>query len=474
MTAFPTYSSGTVAIGASATTVVGTGSNWTGQNAMPGDTLVVAGFGPVEISDVTDALHLAIDAWPYAAVTAGTTYSIKKDSPLRFVGAQTAVAVDQMVTALNTNGLYVFVGPDLSVPDPSLGEDEQYALQATTGKLWQKTGGIWNFVATYKGFTEPRPWDAVTTWEPFDVASDAGTSYVAILENTNQQPPNATYWVVLAAKGDKGDKGDTGAVPLKPIAAWVTGTGYVAGPPADFLSQAGSSYEVLINHTAGAFATDLAAGKLGLVAAKGADGTGIGDVVGPSSATDGGLVVFDGTTGKLVKAFDDAAAARAELGSAASATTISGSGLVSGGGDLSANRTLTVTAASKSDQQTGTSAATVVTPAHQQDHPSAAKAWCLNSGASTPASVASFNISSLTDNGAGDSTYNFVVAMASANYAAAALTQSGVPFTTQAAPRNIDIVSRSTSGIRIQTGAWSSTGGAFVDMQCSIAVYGEQ
>lgn len=39
-----------------------------------------------------------------------------------------------------------------------------------------------------------------------------------------------------------------------------------------------------------------------LVAAKGTDGTGTGDVVGPASATDGGLVAFDGTTGKLIKA----------------------------------------------------------------------------------------------------------------------------------------------------------------------------
>jgi hypothetical protein len=42
--------------------------------------------------------------------------------------------------------------------------------------------------------------------------------------------------------------------------------------------------------------------------------SGGGDMYGPASATDGGFAVFDGTTGKLVKALDDAAAARAELG----------------------------------------------------------------------------------------------------------------------------------------------------------------
>lgn len=216
MTAFPSYSTGTVAIGANSTVVVGTGSNWTGQNAMAGDTLVVAGFGPVVISDATDATHLAIDAWPFGAVAAGTAYSVKKNSPLRFVGAQTAVAVDQMVTAINTNGFYVFVGPDDTAPDPSLGDDNQYALQATTGKIWEKVGGVWTFVATYKGFTLPTAWNSATAYNPFDVVTFEGTSYVCVAANTNQEPsfgdspPNA-YWTVLAEKGEKGDQGIQGA-----------------------------------------------------------------------------------------------------------------------------------------------------------------------------------------------------------------------------------------------------------------------
>jgi hypothetical protein len=215
MTAFPSYSTGTVAIGASATTVVGTGSNWTGQNAMPGDTFTVPGVGSIEINDVTDALTLVIDAWPFGAVTAGTAYNIKKDSPLRFAGGQAMVQVDALVTALDTKGFYWFVGPTEIVPDPSFGEDGQYALQATTGKLWQKTGGTWNFVATYKGFGTPAPWNSATAYLPFDVAELDGTSYVCILANTNEtpffgdSPPNA-FWTVLAAKGDTGTPGTDG------------------------------------------------------------------------------------------------------------------------------------------------------------------------------------------------------------------------------------------------------------------------
>jgi hypothetical protein len=162
MTAFPSYSTGTVAIAANATSVVGTGSNWTGVNAMSGDTFSVPGVGQIKINDSTDATHLVIDAWPFSAVTAGTAYSIKKDSPLRFAGGLAMSAVDTLVAALNTEGFYVFVPTAATAPDPSLGDDGQFALQATTGKLWQKEGGVWVFIGIQKGFSLPVPWSAAT------------------------------------------------------------------------------------------------------------------------------------------------------------------------------------------------------------------------------------------------------------------------------------------------------------------------
>jgi hypothetical protein len=62
-------------------------------------------------------------------------------------------------------------------------------------------------------------------------------------------------------------------------------------------------------------------------------------------------------------------------GVAASATTITAAGLATGGGDLSANRTITVTGASQAEQEAGSSTAVAVTPGVQQHHQSAAKAW---------------------------------------------------------------------------------------------------
>jgi hypothetical protein len=241
MAVFPTYSTGTVSIAASATSVVGTGPNWTGQNAMPGDLLVV-GANTVIISDVTDATHLVIDAWPFAAVTAAS-YKIYKVSPLRFVGGLAMSAVDEMVAALDTSGFYVFVKPTDTVPDPSLGDDEQYALQATTGKLWQKTGGTWNFIGIQRGFGLPAAWSSATAHVAFDVATLNGTSYVAIAPSTNQSPPNATYWTVLAGKGD----GATVAVGTVTTgvggsAAAVTNSGTAGDAVLDFMIPEGIGY----------------------------------------------------------------------------------------------------------------------------------------------------------------------------------------------------------------------------------------
>ncbi len=98
--------------------------------------------------------------------------------------------------------------------------------------------------------------------------------------------------------------------------------------------------------------------------------------------------------------------------------TLTAAGLVTGGGDLSANRTFTVTAATQSDQETGTSTTTAVVPGRQQFHPSAAKAWVIfDASSGTPTISASYNVTSITDGGVGVFTINLTTAFSSANYA---------------------------------------------------------
>jgi hypothetical protein len=107
MTAFPSYSIGTVAVAASATTIIGTGTIWSGVNVRPGDDIVIAGH-TVVVLDVTDTTHLVIDAWPYTTVAAGASYKVIQRSPLRFAGGQAMADVSTMISLLNNLDAVIF------------------------------------------------------------------------------------------------------------------------------------------------------------------------------------------------------------------------------------------------------------------------------------------------------------------------------------------------------------------------------
>ena len=85
-----------------------------------------------------------------------------------------------------------------------------------------------------------------------------------------------------------------------------------------------------------------------------------------------------------------------------------------------------------------------------------AKAWVNFNGTGTVAIRASFNVSSITDNGTGDYTVNFTAAMPDANYA---MTSAGIylttdsnykltfaPVTNPATTSSVRVVSTSASG----------------------------
>lgn len=73
-------------------------------------------------------------------------------------------------------------------------------------------------------------------------------------------------------------------------------------------------------------------------------------------------------------------------------------------------------AASQSDQETATSNSVATTPGRQQFHPSAAKFWI--SGSVGAAISASYNVTSITDNGVSDWTVNIATDFSSANWCA--------------------------------------------------------
>lgn len=78
--------------------------------------------------------------------------------------------------------------------------------------------------------------------------------------------------------------------------AWSGVTAYVAN---DAVSSGGSSYICILGHTNHVPPN---ATYWNVLAQRGTDGVGSGDVVGPASAGDNSLPLYDGTTGKLIKA----------------------------------------------------------------------------------------------------------------------------------------------------------------------------
>lgn len=54
-------------------------------------------------------------------------------------------------------------------------------------------------------------WSGATAYIAADIVTSGGSSYICILAHTNQVPPNATYWAVIADKGAAGSNGSNGS-----------------------------------------------------------------------------------------------------------------------------------------------------------------------------------------------------------------------------------------------------------------------
>lgn len=136
---------------------------------------------------------------------------------------------------------------------------------------------------------------------------------------TNSGTSSAAIFDFAIPRGDKGETGDTGSQGIQGIQGIQgvkgdTGNTGSQGPEGlvwegaynaltaytvdDAVSYSGSSY-ICIQNSTGNLPTDTDYWEV--LASKGLDGEGAGDVVGPGSAVDSNFVAFDSTTGKLIK-----------------------------------------------------------------------------------------------------------------------------------------------------------------------------
>lgn len=234
--ALTTYSTGTVSVSAGGTVTVA-GGIWNATNVTSADLISVDGGAALLLSDVSGLDSGQIAGWTGGEVS-GKTYVVYQCSSLRFEDVQIAQDLQKQVAALNTEGFYIFVPSSATEPDPSLGDNGQYARQPSTKKEWYKEGGLWVFDGTYTGVDPAGPWEAVTLYRRGSVAEVGGSSYMALTTNTNSEPPSAD-WMLLVAKGGTGATGATGkgygGTSTTPLTIGVGTTEY-------FQTQAGLAY----------------------------------------------------------------------------------------------------------------------------------------------------------------------------------------------------------------------------------------
>jgi len=218
----------------------------------------------------------------------------------------------------------------------------------TVGLTWGYYGGLWGGMTVAGGTltltdaeanyividaatgaisvsTAATSWDDGINYRHVYKVTTAGGLVTAIEDHRNG--PNGA---LAGSQGETGTPGPAGADSTVPGPAGPAGPAGPVGPagaastvpgPTGPEGPAGdSAYAVAV---AGGFVGDEAAWIASLIGATGApgqDGTGTGDVVGPASAADGVLALFDGTTGKLIKTAAVNLAALAQLDAAQSWT----------------------------------------------------------------------------------------------------------------------------------------------------------
>lgn len=106
--------------------------------------------------------------------------------------------------------------------------------------------------------------------------------------------------------------------------------------------------------------------------------------------------------------------------------------------------------ATQAIQETGTSTGKVVTSGMQKYHPSAAKMWCVFNGTGTISILASYNVTSLTDNGTGIYAVNLSSQFSSTSYCSVGMTVGsgsvGASFTPIQLATKVDVSTFNAAG----------------------------
>lgn len=316
------YTSGTVT--SSGKIITGAGTGWSAADFAEGDIFIAEGYWAI-VESVDSNTQLTLVDWAGPVLT-NSVYRLRYMSDGSRVSAQARQLIDMLGGSGNIEALSglaglpgmvpVFTGPGTMelksytaglVPKGDWDTNEIYSQGDLVTYLDNAFGSIVN---NNQGNQPPSTSDSDSNWQFFPTAPGpegpegppgpsnslsigtvaGGDTASATITGT---APSQTLNLVLP-KGDDGDPGSAGWTPVFAVVAdgaryvqqvvdWAGGTGakpttgqYVG--PSGFVSSIGDAVNI-----------------------RGASGSGTGDVVGPASAIDGEMVIFDGVTGKLVK-----------------------------------------------------------------------------------------------------------------------------------------------------------------------------
>lgn len=208
--ALPTYSSGTVTVLDGSTALNFVGAILSRTNARAGDTIFVNNrFPGIDLFDVGDDYESATIPVPWeGGDQVNVPYTIIQNFPARVAGVEAAKDVSILVAALNKEGFYWFVGPNEAVPDPSRGDEGQYARKPTTGEEWLKQDGLWLFQGIFGTLSATdQPWSSSTTYANKIIVPYAGRLWRSLQANNIGHEPSTSpaWWSLFLSGGDAYD-----------------------------------------------------------------------------------------------------------------------------------------------------------------------------------------------------------------------------------------------------------------------------
>ena len=283
------YTAGTVSLTNGSAVVTGVGTAWQIALIVGGTIYVEAAGNPLPIDSVdSDTQITAAIAW--AGATGAYNYVLRRSTTYDEQVAKNAEIFARLVAELEAGTIWKYdASGDTAGKAFYDTRPKGFSYLDTSGAqpaLWVKASNDeadWAGPFSYGvGPVGPSPslsFSPITTGEPGTPAS---------VDVTGSGPYNLAFTIPAGLTG------------IRWRGAYSAGTSYLER---DSVRDNGSAW-IALQDTIGNAPPVLpvtANAFWELLSAKGVDGTGTGDVVGPASSTDGGFAVFDGTSGKLLK-----------------------------------------------------------------------------------------------------------------------------------------------------------------------------